>query len=57
MDMFYEDINDTTKDGEIPAAYSQDDEFDGNNWNLCLYFFFIKNFFFLINKNIYIHYK
>jgi len=31
MDMFYEDINDTTKDGEIPAAYSQDDEFDGNN--------------------------
>jgi len=28
MDMFYEDINDTAKDGEIPAAYSQDDEFD-----------------------------
>ncbi|ORX65386.1 hypothetical protein BCR32DRAFT_286527 [Anaeromyces robustus] len=26
--MFYEDINDTAKDGEIPAAYSQDDEFD-----------------------------
>ena len=31
MDMFYEDINDTAKDGEIPAAYSQDDEFDGIN--------------------------
>jgi len=29
MDMFYEDINDAAKDGEIPTAYSQDDEFDG----------------------------
>jgi len=51
MDMYYDDINEV-KDGEIPTAYSQDDEFDGKINNILNFKIILINS--LINIKIYL---